>query len=238
MQPYFLARLGKPVQDFVLEVEHGAGVAIEVVLTPDLNDGGPLGQGNLEVIIGARQIQLYAPANGYLPDGAVRHEVLHVKRFHIDGVPQLVIADAADWDDGFAVALGRLDNAIEHLAIVPVELQLHPERRSHWEAVMQAVCDGLPDVPEEERSLAICMHWTFLRHVLPDSSQAAIMRRYAAQHALLDIANSFADQFLSVVNSKEDSVRLLFDAFPQIGRNRSALNYINSIVGKRQRPVP
>lgn len=29
-------------------------------------------------------------------------------------------------------------------------------------------CSALPDVPERERGLSICLHWTFLRHVLPD----------------------------------------------------------------------
>lgn len=93
MQPNYLDRLNGSVQNFVHAVEAKSGVPIVVVPDPELNNGGPFGQGNLEVVVRAREILLHAPTNAYFPDGAVRHEVLHVKRCHIDGVPQLVLAD-------------------------------------------------------------------------------------------------------------------------------------------------
>lgn len=151
MQPEYLARLSEPVQQFILEVEEGAGVDIKVILDPNQNEGGTTGQGNLAVVIKAQSIQLFAPTNGYFPDGAVLHEVLHVRRFHVEGVPKLALADNEAWDKGFSDALGALDNAIEHIVIVPVELQFRPERRKHWEAVLRNVCSELPDVPEGER---------------------------------------------------------------------------------------
>jgi hypothetical protein len=199
---------------------------------------GQLQSGKLAVVINAQRIQLFAPTNGYFPDGAVRHEVLHVQRFHVEGVPKLALADDEDWDKGFSDALGDLDNAIEHIVIVPVELQFHPERREHWEVVMRNVCLGLPDVPEDERRLAVCLHWTFLRHVLPSSPQIEIARNFAIEHALLGMADKFADQFQSVAASKEEIVRILFLTFPEIPKNRAALEYINSITGTRQTPIP
>lgn len=238
VQPEYLARLGTSVRDFVREVENAAAIDIKVALDPRLNDRGPCGLGTLEVVIEAQRILLYAPTNGYFPDGAVRHEVLHVKRFHVDGVPKLALADTEAWDGRLSDALGVLDNAIEHVLIVPLELQFHPTRREHWEAVMEGVCAGLPDVPDEERGLAVCMHWTFLRHVLPGSPSLEIARQYAAEHAMLDMANRFADQFLSVAASKEEIVRLLFLTFPGIPRSRAALEYINSCSGTRQTPIP
>jgi hypothetical protein len=65
-----------------------------------------------------------------------------VKRFHVDGVPKLTTA--ARGRGGISPdAMGHLDNAIEHVALVPWELRLLPERREHWEAVLQGVCSGL-----------------------------------------------------------------------------------------------
>jgi hypothetical protein len=238
MQPEFLARLSEPVQQFILEVEEGAGVEIKVILDPNQNEGGTTGQGKLAVNIEAQRIQLFAPTNGYFPDGAVRHEVLHVQRFHVEGVPQLALADNEELDNGFSDVLVGLDNAIEHVVIVPVELQFHPERREHWEAVMRDVCSELPDVPEEERRLAVCLHWTFLQHVLPDSPQVEIARSFAKEHALLEMADHFANQFISVTASKEELVRLLCLTFPEIPKNRAALEYINSMTGTCQKPIP
>lgn len=238
MQPEYLARLSEPVQQFIHEVEEGAGVYINVILDPKLNGGGTDGQGNLEVVINAQRIQLFVPTTGYFPDGAVRHEVLHVRRFHVEGVPKLALADSEKWDKGFSDSLGALDNAIEHVVIVPVELQFHPERREHWEAVMRNVCSELTFVPEGERRLAVCMHWTFLRRVLPSSPQVEIVRNFAIKHALLEMADHFADQFISVAASKEELVQLLFLTFPEIAKHRAALEYIDSMTGTRQKPIP
>lgn len=238
MQPEYLARLSEPVQQFILEVEEGAGVDIKVILDPNQNEGGTTGQGKLAVNIKAQSVQLFAPTNGYFPEGAVKHEVLHVQRFHVEGVPKLVLADNEEWDKGFSDALGALDNAIEHVVIVPVELQFHPERRKHWEVVMRDVCLELPAVPEGERRLAVCLHWTFLKHVLPDSPLVEVAKHFAKKYALLEMADHFADRFISVAGSKEELVRLLFFTFPEIPRNRAALEYINSMTGTSQRPIP
>lgn len=238
MQTEYLALLSETVQQFILEVEKGAGVYIKVI--PDLrqNEGGTTGQGKLAVVINAQSIQLFAPTNGYFLDGAVRHEVLHVQRFHVDGVPKLVLSESEDWDKDFSDGLGALDNAVEHLVIVPVELRYHPERRAHWEAVMRDVCLELENVPEGERHLAVCLHWTFLRHVLPGSPTVEIARNFANVHALLEMAEHFADQFIAVKASKEDIVSLLYHTFPEISLNRAALEYINSITGTCQKPIP
>ncbi len=238
MQPEYLARLSEPVQKFILEVEEGAAVEIKVILDPNQNEGGTSGQGKLAVNIKARSIHIFAPTNGYFPDGAVRHEVLHVRRFHVEGVPKLALADSEELDKGFSNVLVGLDNAIEHVVIVPMELQLHPERREHWEVVMRDVCLGLPDAPDGERPLAVCLHWTFLKHVLPNSPQVEVLRHFAKKYELFEMADHFADRFISAAGSKEDLVHLLFLTFPEIARKRAALEYINSLTGTSQRSIP
>jgi|GEM_PF-2925536 len=237
MQTEYLGLLSESVQQFILEVEKSAGVDINVVPDINLNEGGPNGKGNLSIIIKDRTIQLFAPTNGYFPNGAVRHEVLHVHRFHVEGVPKLA-ADNENWDKVFSDRLVGLDNVVEHLAIVPVELQFHPERLTHWEALMRNVCLELPNIPEGDRSLAVCLHWTFLRHVLPNSPSVEIMRNFARDHELLEMAVDFADQFIAAAASKEELVRLIFLTFPEIPKNRAALEYINSITGTCQKPIP
>lgn len=238
MQPRYLALLSEPVQAYVRQVEERANINIEVVLSAKLNGSGPFGHGKLEIVINAHCVQLFAPTDGYFPEGGVRHEVLHVQRFHIDGVPKLALAEGEDWDQGFSDALGALDNAIEHIVIVPIELQFNPERRDHWEAVMSNVCSNLHLIPEGERCLAGCLHWTFLRHVLPMSPNTEIAKSFLVQHGLLRKAEEFADKFLHLLNRKEEMVRVLFLTFPEISKNRVALEYVNSITGIRQKPIP
>lgn len=237
MQTEYLDLLSESVQQFILEVEKSAGVDIKVIPHIKQNDGGTTGQGKLAIDVSAQYIQLFIPTNGYFPDGAVRHEVLHVQRFHIEGVPKLALADEEDWDKRFSDGLCDLDNAIEHVVIVPVELKYHPERLTHWEAVMRSVCLNLHNVPDGERSIAVSLHWTFLRHVLPNSASVDIVRNFAIEHDLLEIADEFADQFLAVIASKEEIVQLIYRTFPEIPLNRAALEYINSITGTSQKPI-
>jgi hypothetical protein len=183
-------------------------------------------------------VLIFAPTNGYFPDGAVRHEVLHVERFHCEGIPKLVLADSAKWSDAVSQGLCALDNAIEHVLIVPKELQLHPDRRGHWEAVVEEACAGLREVPESEQRLAVCMHWTFLLHALPDSPSIEVARQFAEEHELLEAASWFAEQFHVAAGSKEEIVQILFESFPELPKDRAALEYINSVTGSRQAPIP
>ncbi|WP_157673078.1 hypothetical protein [Curvibacter sp. AEP1-3] len=210
---------------------------ILVLLDPKLSRGGSGGQGYLAVEINARSVRLFAPSNGYFPDGAVRHEVLHVQRIHGHGVPRLVLAEQEPWDPVFSDALGALDNALEHIVIVPAELQFHPERREHWEAVMANVCLGLLDAPEEERALAGCLHWTFLRHVLPNSPQVAMLGDYLNRYGLLEMADEFAGQVIAVLPSKEEMFRVLCRFFPGYPRQRVAFEYFDKFTGAHQELV-
>ena len=60
------------------------------------------------------------------------------------------------------------------------------------------------------------------------------MKDFLLQYELLAIAEKFVDQFLAVLYSKEEMVCVLFRTFPDISKNRSALEYINSATGNRQ----
>lgn len=238
MQSEYLDRLSESVRQLVLHVEEGAGVEIRVVPDSGQNDGGTTGQGNLAINIQSQRVRLFAPTNDYFPDGAVRHEVLHVRRFHVEGVPKLALADDAPWNKAFSDAMGALDNAIEHVIIVPEELRLNPERRQHWEMVMQGVCAELPCVPEGELLLAVCLHWVFIKHVLPDSPLAEFIQEFMEERGLFATADIFAEQFLSVIDSKEEIVRLIFQSFPDIPKSRAALEYISSTRGTIQTAIP
>lgn len=241
MQPDFLARLRPEVRDFVLAVEDDAGIAIDVEPDEELNNGGPLGQGKLKVVIEASFAQLYAPTNGYFPDGAVRHEVLHVRRLHVEGVPRIALADAVDFDPEFEGELARVDNALEHLVIVPTELHHHPERRVHWEAVMAYVwSQAIPQSPTPlDRRISVCLHWTFLRHVLPDSPTVQVASDLMQGHrGLRAEADAFAAQAVALLDDKPSLVQLFFDQFTDVLRAKAALEYVSSMTGRKQVPIP
>lgn len=226
MQPEYLVQLSEPVQRLILEVERQGRIVIQVEPDASLNELGPLGNGLLGVEINSRRTRIYAPTNGYFPDGAVRHEVLHVRRFHVDGVPKLVLADSVAFDRGLEVMFTEIDNAIEHLVIVPEELQLHPERRQHWELQAAGIWADAESIPADERHFAICMNWTFMRHVLPTSPQTDVARAFISKHGLLTDAERFADQIVESLTDKKLLVQHIVDTFPERPWRSGALQYL------------
>ena len=216
MQPEYLAQLSEPVQRLIFEVERQGRIVIQVEPDASLNDLGPLGNGLLGVEINSRRTRIYAPTNGYFPDGAVCHEVLHVRRFHVDGIPKIVLARAVAFDPGLEAMFTEIDNAIEHLVIVPEELQLHPERRQHWELVAEGVWADADTVSLAERRFAACMHWTFMRHVLPMSPHTDVARTFISKHGLMEDAQRFADRIIESLIDKKALVQHIMDAFPEM----------------------
>lgn len=240
MQAEYLDRLQEDVQAFVQEVEVGAGVTIEVTPDAELNTSGPTGQGKLKIDIEAHCVRLIAPTNDYFPNGGVRHEVLHVKRLLVDGVPRLVLAETVDLDPRFENALTTVDNALEHLVIVPVELGYHPERRAHWEAVMERTwsVDLAAEHNQLDRRISACLHWTFLRHVLPDSHLVDSAITAMKQCDLRAEADDFCDQLIPLLANKLAVVQLFFSWFGDIPKDRAAVEYLNCITGTTLSPIP
>lgn len=238
MQANYLNQLSPAVQAFVEEVEAGAGLAIEVVPNAELNNGGPAGHGKLSIDIESQSIRLNVPTNGYFPDGAVRHEVLHAHRLHVAQVPRLAVAEDADWAPAFESGLTQVDNALEHLVIVPVELQHHPLRHEHWDAVMsQAWGQKLPQADALDRRIGACLHWTFLRHVTPTSPVLEIATSFLQTHNLTAEADAFADQLVPRLGNKVDVAHAFFDWFAEVPKTRVALEYVSSLTGTTQVPL-
>ena len=77
---------------------------------------------------------LVRSAEDFTPGGAY-HELTHAAMYYLRGVPHLVVCDDA-WTSEREHALLTLDNALEHLCIIPHEIEQFPERRERWVNVM------------------------------------------------------------------------------------------------------
>ena len=106
---------------------------------------------------------------GKFPDSSVLHELLHIRRVKVDGVPQLVVCDTFDFGDpNFETRITKLDNNIEHLFIVPEEINLRPNRITYWE-------DRINQAVETQKKSGLDVHvhggdailnWVFAHRIL------------------------------------------------------------------------
>ena len=239
MQEKYLSILSPAVRAFVQSVEADAGVQVTVAEDAELNNRGTHGQGILRVAIEADCVLLGAPTNGYFPEGAVRHELLHVRRLLVEKVPRLVLAGHANLNELLEIALTGLDNELEHLVIVPEELEAHPERREHWEAIVARVWSS--DIPlafnQLDQRISALTQWAFLAHVLPDSPRRALAEKFLDSHGWRQDAQNFTTELLSRLSDKTAVVATVFTAFPELPRADVELEYIES-GGYRQAPLP
>jgi hypothetical protein len=222
MRPDYLDLLDDDVRALFRQVERNAGVRIEFVDDEKLNFGGPTGQGMLRVRVDPLPVRIYVPTNGYFSNGALWHELSHVRRARIDSVPFITSVH------GYA---DELDNAVEHLFIVPEEIARYPERISHWELDAQKFWEEkVPKMAENVLpEIDICVNWLFLHNVLPDSSMIRVARHFIDNHVNLKLKigriSKEASDFLEN-GKKSELVYLLFDQFSEIAAvNELELEY-------------
>lgn len=229
MEQQYLKRLSTEVQAFVAHIESRIGMEVRVVREEALNSSGPMRQGMLKVDVEPDSVRLHVPTNDYFPDGAVRHELLHVQRMLLDNTPRLVPSDEALNDDSFAEGLLQLDNAIEHLVIVPIELKLHPERAQHWESVMRKAWDKEVEGASDALNQRMCalLHWTFLSRTLPASAVSEYAGRMLEDLDLLLDAEMFSRALSARLDDKVAAVAFFFDTFPT-GRDKVELEYTSA----------
>lgn len=138
MKKRFFEKLLSDNQEMVLAIERHIGNEIAVREVPMRNNLG------CEI----HNATILTP-KGKFPDPSVLHELLHIRRCKVDGVPQLVVCDEFDFGDpNFETRVTKLDNNIEHIFIVPEEISLRPDRLTYWEgrifkAIRAQECSGL-----------------------------------------------------------------------------------------------
>lgn len=236
VQTEYLARLTPDTRSLAEEVERGSGVEVVVKVDPDRARSLPDRPDTLACQVNMTGAELLIPAPDYFPDGSVLHELLHVRRFLVEGVPRLTVCETYEpWSPGIRTSLTLQDNSIEHLLIVPEELRRRPERREHWERVMKRVwkelaADGLSEVDRRQAALA---NWVFIQHVLPNSAILPCARAVLERFDLSDVAHHFCEALMPVLSDKEGAVRVWFEHL-HAPLEMASFEYLNTHDGTRK----
>lgn len=236
MQMEYLNRLAPDIRILAEELEQASGVNVVVELAPDRANILPDQPVSLACVVYPHGAKILIPAQDYFPDGSVLHELLHIRRFLVDGVPRLTVCETYEpWSPEISKSLTLQDNSIEHLIIVPEELSLRPERREHWERVMKRVwqqldADGLSEMDRRQSALA---NWFFIQHVLPESAVLPLARIVLDRFDLSDLAKCFWEALLPVLSVKERAVRVWFEHL-DVPLEMVSLEYLNTHDGTRK----
>lgn len=160
----------------------------------------------------------------YDPDkvtaSAIGHELIHLRRNIVEGVPKLFHFDNASPVLQFAV--NEWENELEHLIVVPEQLKAFPEAKAWWAEHYSALVDR--DKADES---GLMFAWSFIRNVLPDEVGLAqrckvLLNKYQiamrADYLRADLKKAGAD--------KAELIHALLQFFPDIKNQVGVGRYV------------
>ncbi|WP_233850934.1 hypothetical protein [Paraburkholderia sp. HD33-4] len=231
MDDHYLHQLPDDVQTLVQRTEQQSGLVIQVEVDPARGAA-------VACHVDERGATLLVSREEFFQPASVMHELLHMRRFLVDGVPQIVVnEDYNDWTPELERALTVLDNSLEHLIIVPEEIARFPARRQYWTGVMARKLEEIrvnPLNPDDRRRHAL-VNWLFIHHVLMERPQILAADSLLEELGLRHEADAFRDAIIPAIAVKEDTVRRCL-VHLNIPFATAALKYID-IRARRSRAV-
>ena len=239
MQQAFLQRLNTETQNLVREIEAFASSEIDLRAAPSPS---------IQAAGAARTVALIASETGAtllyrgeeeFQTPAVLHELLHLRRYWIDYVPQLV--PLADPQGDKTKIANQIENTLEHLIITPQEarygfdpyVSLNETARQNWQAYPWS------DITESwaRRKMGL-LNWLTTRLLVGDEDVKALARECLQQEGLFDEAENFAGKIERSKSSKERCISTAI-RFLRIPRAEAEMIYLD-VKNRRlvRKPVP
>ena len=134
LRAYFRGQLTPEILAFMDDIEAQSGMQIDVVHQPP-GDTAAMGMRCLE-----GKIQIEIPVTNAIHMPAALHELQHMERYLVHGVPAMGAVYEADQD-----LVGRLENPIEHLVIVPQASKWSMREQDFWNAQIRNGWINLPN---------------------------------------------------------------------------------------------
>lgn len=239
MQQAFLQRLTSETQDLVREIEAFATSEIELRAAPAPSNQTTGAARAVALIASETGATLLYRGEEEFQTPAVLHELLHLRRYWIDYVPQLVpVADSQG--DKIKIA-NQVENTLEHLIITPQEtrygfdpyVSLNATTRQNWQAYPWS------DITESWARRKMCLlSWLTTQLLVIDEDVKALARKCLEKEGLLGEAENFAAKIERSRSSKERCISTAV-RFLRIPRAETEMIYLD-VKNKRlvRKPVP
>jgi hypothetical protein len=208
MENIYFSRLSSDVKSIVNEIE--GYIQKEIVIEYGSN---PFASVNVNSAV------IFIPNSDYFSDEPILHELLHLKRYYLEGASQVKVDDLFR-DKVHIDCVNSIDNNIEHLAIIPVEIAMRPKRREYWiDAVRENIFklqslskNNLREGDIINRNFNTIFIWVFLRHIIKDYELEALVKSLLGSFGAVEKAIQL-DGIVASNLPKEVFVREICDDF-------------------------
>ena len=236
MQLDYFNRLDGVVRSLVEEIEARIGFEITVKLDSASQLPKSSEPRGLRCEVDQYKAEIASASVDYFPDSSVFHELLHIRRFLVDGIPKLTVCeDYEPWTPRLESAILHLDNSLEHLVIIPIELRQFPDRRAYWEKRFEAQTRRLftGELSETDRRWMASLVSVSVEHLGlgREAREAAdiVVQRFGAK----SLTRVYQEALAATISSKEHLARATFDCF-ELPLVATCLEYINTSYGSTQ----
>lgn len=239
MESSFLEKLGADIQRLVEEIENFAAAEIKVSSTPKPSSKSGQPPKTLALIsseMGATI--LYRDTEDFRPQ-AVLHELLHLRRYWIDFVPQILPVDDPDGDK--IRLANQIENTLEHLIIAPQEAAYGFDSYGPYMEATKKVWEDYPWPAISEpwaRRKNCLLSWLTTSVLVDEPSIRGLAEQCLEKEALRGEAQSFSEKIGRVLSSKEHCISTTI-RFLRIPRHEATMVYLDIKNRKTlQKPIP
>jgi hypothetical protein len=233
MQTEYINRLGKMVRSIVKEIEAQIGFEITVKVDAAQEHLRPAKHRGMRCEMDEYKAEISIASTEYFPDASVFHELQHIRRFLVDGVPKLIVCEDYElWDPQLDNAIIRLDNNLEHLVIVPIELREFPERRAYWEERFEAQISLLSkgSLSETDSRWAASLVSASVQHLGLGRQVCEMADVIVRSLGAESLTRRYREVLAANISSKEQLARATFDRF-ELPLPAACLEYIDTSQG-------
>lgn len=239
MEQRFLQKLNNETKNLVQEIENFASTEIQVRSTPMPSNQSASSPKSVTLVASEKgAMLLYRNEQDFKPQ-TVLHELLHLRRYWNDFVPQILPFKDPDGDK--TKIANQIENTLEHLVIVPKEAdygfdpysQYNKTARENWESY------PWPAISEPWARRKNCLLvWLTTNFLVTDAAVKRSAEQCLEQEKLRVEASNFAEKIGRVVNSKEHCISTAI-RFLRIPRHETTMAYLDIKNQKTLRkPVP
>lgn len=229
-----LSTLPQKAVDLVSEIEEFAGTEIGFQDYTILKMAGSKDTDSEAIYADHTRAYVSVPDLDSINSMAVVHELLHLKRYWIDGVPQMEAKD----DRGSNVELAAaIDNCLEHLVIVPLERDYGFDPGPHWlsESEKHWADFPWPNYPPMAQRMHALIGW-LTTSLVNDAPHKAAIRTKLDSISMSGEAERLHSRVMSLLNSKPRTVSAVL-RFLKVPRHAVELVVLD-VRNKRQIRLP
>lgn len=239
MEKVFLEKLGADLQGLVKEIEDFGATEIQVRPTPAPASESTQSPKPVMLVASEQGATLLCRDVNNLRPQSVLHELLHLRRYWIDFVPQILPVD--DLDGEKTKLANQIENTLEHIIIIPKEREYGFEPDASYRETSKRNWETYPwpniDEPWARRKNCL-LNWLTTYFLVQDQAIRQSAERCLKQEGLLGEAENFAHKIERVLDSKEQCIGAAI-RFLQIPRQEAAMVYLDIRSQKTiRKPVP